>query len=210
MKAVRGFLRWRPVSAAARWTIAWGGVGLLLVVSNLLWLGVTLGYGALHSRVEIRVHAADDGRIVAEPGLDEAVLSDAALRHWVVMATVEVFTVGYHDVEHRRAQWRRYFTDRGYRAFVGQRAEALRRVREGYQVVAAKARGAPEIVERAVVDGRRIWRIRLPVRITARRAGGSDDHEDGVARIGVVRVPFSGERPGGIAISDLRLVEGVG
>ena len=210
MNAVRGFVRRRPGSERLRWTIGWRGVGLLLVASNLLWVGVTVGYGALHSTVEIRVHAADDGRIVAEPGLEEAVLSDAALRHWVVMATVEVLTVGYHDVEHRRGQWRRYFTERGYRAFVTQRAEALQRVREDYAVVSARARGAPEIVERDVSEGRRVWRIRLPVRITARRAGGSDEHEDGIARIGVVRVPLSGEQPGGIAISDLRFVEGVG
>ena len=201
--------RW-PGAVAVRWRLGWRGVGLVMVASNILWVAVVVSYGVQYSTVEIRVPAANDGRIADEPGLDEAVFSDAALRHWVVMAVVEVFTVGYHDVEYRRGQWRRYFTAAGYQDFVENRAAALRTVREDYEVVSATARGAPEIVERGVVEGRRLWQIRMPLRITVNRAGRMAEHEDGEATISVVRVGLSEQRPAGVALSGLRFREGAG
>ena len=182
---------------------AWKRIAGWLAVSNVAIAVALAGYVWLHSTTYITVAATADGRVVPLTPLDEPIMSDSALKNWVVAAVTEAFTLGHHDWRARLSAVRRHFTDDGYDSFLNGLEESLllARLRENRQVSSAVATGAPVIVDTRRFRGSIAWEVEFPMLVTF-QAGAKRLDQALVARVLVTRVPLS-ERETGIGITRL-------
>ena len=181
----------------------WRRIAAVLAAANLLATAALAGYVHLHSTVYVAVAATPDGRLIRLTPLDEPVMSDAALKNWVVSAVTEAFTLGHHDWRMRLSAAREHFTDDGYESFLKGLEDSLilDRLRENLQVASAVAQGAPVITEARRIGGRLAWRVEFPFLLTF--AVGARRLDRGmIARVLVTRVPLS-ERARGIGIAQI-------
>ena len=181
----------------------WRWVAVLAVVCNLLTVVVLVGYIFLHSTVYITVAATPDGRLIELTPLDEPIMSDAALKNWVVAAVTEAFTLGHHDWRMRLSAIRESFTDAGYDSFLKGLEDSLflDRLRDNLQVASAVAQGAPVITDTHFFEGRIGWAVEFPILVTF-QAGTRRVSQHLIANVLVFRVPFE-ERVTGIGIAQL-------
>lgn len=161
------------------------------------------GYIWFHSTIYITVAATPDGRVIELTPLDEPIMSDAALKNWVVAAVTEAFTLGHHDWRARLSAVRRHFTDDGYEAFLRGLEESLllSRLKEHRQVASAVATGSPVIVDTRRYRGRIAWEIEFPMLLTF-QAGAKRRDQGLTSKVLVTRVPLS-DRVTGIGIARL-------
>lgn len=182
---------------------AWRRVALVLVVA-VAALSVTVVGLVMRDRPVDRAFAAtSDGRVIPLTPLDEPVMTQAALRSWVVTALTEAFTLGHHDYRLRLGQVREYFTDDGYESFTEQLEASLllERVVDYRQVTAAVANGAPVITSFSSWKGRGLWRLETPLLLTF-YAGNRQETEKLLVTALVMRVERE-ERPAGIGIQQI-------
>ena len=182
---------------------AWRSTALALLAGNLALTAALAGYIHLHSTVYVTVAATPDGRLIELTPLDRPVLSDAALRGWVVSAVTEALTLGHHDWRRRLAAVREHFTDDGHDSFIDglERSLYLDRLRDNLQVASAVASAPPVILRAGTLDGRHAWTLEFPLQIVF-EAGNQRLHRDLVAQVLAIRVPRE-DRPLGIAIQQL-------
>ena len=176
-------------------------LGLMTVVVVLAAAVVAL---ALRDRPVDRAFAATpDGRVIELTPLDEPVMSQAALRSWVVTSITEAFTLGYHDYRLRLGQVREHFTDEGYGGYTEQLEKSLllERILQYRQVTSAVARGAPVITDATMWQGRAMWTLEVPLLLTF-HAGNRQETEELLVSALVVRVNRE-ERPAGIGIQQI-------
>lgn len=182
---------------------AWRRVALVLVVAVLALSLAVVGL-VMRGRPMDRAYAAtEDGRVIPLTPLAEPVMTQAALRSWVVTALTEAFTLGHHDYRMRLGQVREYFTDDGYESFTEQIEASLllQRVVEYRQVTAAVAGGAPVITHSHTWKGRGVWTLETPLLVTF-YAGNRQETEKLLVTALVMRVARE-ERPAGIGIQQI-------
>ena len=182
---------------------AWRRMALGLLVAVLALSAAVTGLVLRDRPVDRAFAATPDGRVIELTPLDEPVMSQAALRSWVVTAVTEAFTLGYHDYRRRLGQVREHFTDDGYDGYTEQleRSLLLERVVEYRQVTSAVARGAPVITSASIWQGRAVWTLEIPLLVTF-HAGNRQETENLLVSTLVMRVKRE-ERPAGIGIQQI-------
>ncbi|MDD9982727.1 MAG: DotI/IcmL/TraM family protein [Gammaproteobacteria bacterium] len=183
--------------------LTWRRVALGLTVAVLVLAAAVAGLVSRDRPMDRAFAATPDGRVIELTPLDAPVMTQAALRSWVVTALTEAFTLGYHDYRLRLGQVREYFTDDGYRGFTEQLDVSLllERVIEHRQVTAAVAAGAPVITRRTTWQGRAMWTLETPLLITF-YAGNRQEKQELLVSTLVMRVQRE-ERPAGIGIQQI-------
>ena len=182
---------------------AWRRVALVLVVAVVALSLAVVGL-VMRGRPMDRAYAAtEDGRVIPLTPLAQPVMTQAALRSWVVTALTEAFTLGHHDYRMRLGQVREYFTDDGYDSFTEQleASRLLHRIVEYRQVTSAVAGGAPVITSSRTWKGRGMWTLETPVLVTF-YAGNRQESQTLLVRALVMRVARE-ERPAGIGIQQI-------
>lgn len=182
---------------------AWRRMALGLLVAVLALSAAVTGLVLRDRPVDRAFAATPDGRVIELTPLDEPVMSQAALRSWVVTAVTEAFTLGYHDYRRRLGQVREHFTDDGYDGYTEQleRSLLLERIVEYRQVTSAVARGAPVITSANIWRGRAVWTLEIPLLVTF-HAGNRQETENLLVSTLVMRVNRE-ERPAGIGIQQI-------
>ena len=188
-----------------RW---WRRLAALLAASNVATVAALAGYIWFHSTTYITVAATPDGRVIELTPLDEPIMSDAALKNWVVASVTEAFTLGHHDWRARLSAVRRHFTDDGYDSFLKGLEESLliSRLRDQRQVASAVATGAAVILDTRRYRGRIAWEIEFPMLLTL-QAGAKRRDQPLRTMVLVTRVPLS-DRVTGIGIARIRATRG--
>ena len=181
----------------------WRRVALVLVVVVVLQAGAVVGL-VLRDRPVDRAYAATpDGRVIELTPLEQPVMSQAALRSWVVRALSEALTMGHHDYRLRLGQVAEFFTDEGYESYTEQlgKSQVLERIREYRQVAAAVAREVPVITKASKWKGRGMWTLEVPMALTF-YAGNRKETVHLLVSVLVMRVKRE-ERPAGIGIQQI-------
>ena len=143
----------------------------------------------------------EDGRLVPMIALNEPNLSNSALLSWTAQAATEVWTFGFHDYKRRLQEASRNFTRRGWASFTQalERSRIIEMVQQNQFVVTAAPRSAPTIISEGVQNGRYIWTVELPLKLTY-QAGSKTRSDNLLIRLKIVRVPKL-ESPNGIGIN---------
>ena len=182
---------------------AWRRVALGLLAVALVLSAAVIGLVLRDRPVDRAFAATPDGRVIPLTPLEEPVMSQAALRSWVVTAVTEAFTLGYHDYRLRLGQVREHFTEDGYDGYTAQLEKSLllERIVEYRQVTSAVASGAPVITRATIWQGRAVWTLEVPVLVTF-HAGNRQETERLLVSALVMRVNRE-ERPAGIGIQQI-------
>lgn len=107
--------------------------------------------------------------------LDQPALDDTAVTAWAARAAADVMTFGHHNIDQHMAQTEGYFTPKGWENF----REALKtsrfeqKVRDSDQVIDAKAKLDPVIMQEGVENGVYRWIVKFPLLLTIKEAGAS-------------------------------------
>ncbi len=141
-----------------------------------------------------------DGRIMKLVPLNLPNMSTSALMSWVVQSSTEVMTFGYHDYQRRLQQSSRHFTRYGWETFTNalQRSRIVESVEALRQVVTAKPRSAPILVQEGVFNGKYRWVVDLPLEVSY-KATTSGRTDNLMVRMVIDRV-MSLENPNGVGI----------
>ncbi len=141
-----------------------------------------------------------DGRIMKLVPLNLPNMSTSALMSWVVQSSTEVMTFGYHDYQRRLQQSSRHFTRYGWETFTNalQRSRIVESVEALRQVVTAKPRSAPILVQEGVFNGKYRWVVDLPLEVSY-KAAASGRTDNLMVRMVIDRV-MSLENPNGVGI----------
>lgn len=141
---------------------------VLLIVSFVSYMTV--------SKPQDRYFATTaDGRIMKLVPLDEANMSTSSLMSWVAQATTEVMTFGFHDYQTRLQKSARHFTRHGWEGFTNalQKSKIIDAVIASSQVVTAKPKSAPILVQEGVFGGKYRWVVDLPLQVSYKSATAS-------------------------------------
>lgn len=142
-----------------------------------------------------------EGRRMPLIGLSEPAINNNAILQWTTQAAVQVMTFGFHDINQRFLDSKKFFTDKGWGSF----SEAM--VKSGIfasvttqqQIITAIPMGDAKLVYEGLrEDGGYAWDIEVPLVLTA-RAGAKQKTELSSAVITVRKVPTR-QNPNGLAI----------
>jgi len=141
-----------------------------------------------------------DGRIMTLVPLDKPNMSTSALMSWVAQATTETMTFGFHDYQTRLQKASRHFTRHGWEGFTKalQKSKIIESVEATNQVVTAKPKSAPILVQEGVFNGKYRWVVDLPLQINY-RSGANSRVDNLMVRLVIDRVT-SLENPYGVGI----------
>jgi len=166
---------------------------VLLIISFVSYMTV--------SRPQDRYFATTaDGRIMKLVPLDLANMSTSSLMSWVAQATTEVMTFGFHDYQTRFQKSARHFTRHGWEGFTNalQKSKIVESVIASSQVVTAKPKSAPILIQEGVFGGKYRWVVDLPLQVSY-KSGATSRVDNLMVRLVIDRVT-SLENPYGVGI----------
>ena len=142
-------------------------VVLLLLALNGL-LVVAMVEQLMSSPPPVYFATTATGEIIKWQPLDEPVVEESAVTQFVTDAVMTAFSLDYL---HFRAQLQRasaYFTPYGWKTFLAafKKSNNLSTLVDLKMVSDVKITGAPQVIQKAIVDGRYAWKVSLPVVMT--------------------------------------------
>lgn len=142
-----------------------------------------------------------EGRRMQLIALSEPAINTNAILQWTTQAAVQIMTFGFHDLNQRFADSKKFFTDKGWASF----SEAMvnsgifASVNKQQQIITAIPSGDPTVLYEGLrEDGSYAWDIQVPLLLTA-RAGEHQRTARSTAIITVKKVPTK-DNPNGLAI----------
>lgn len=163
---------------------------------------ITIIFYMFQTRPDDRFFATTiDGRILQLTALDHQNLSDSALFAWLVEASMDTMSFGFHDFQRRLQSSTQYFTRDGWESFASmlQEMRLIETLEQGQMVVSMVPRSAPVVVQRGVVEGRYRWVIDMDFNVTLQGRGQGNARPLRL-RLTVDRVPAL-ENVKGVAIA---------
>lgn len=142
----------------------------LLIINCIL--GFTIGYKISHPPQPQYFATTPDGRIINIHPLSDPVVTDDFVLQWSTQAAQAAFDLDY---VHWRQQLQRVssnFTPYGWKWFLNQfkATNNLKTLVSEKMVSNAEVTGAPQLVEKTVVDGHFAWKIQVPMLVTYQNA----------------------------------------
>lgn len=170
-----------------------------VIISALI---ITIIFYMFQTRPDNRFFATTvDGRILQLTALDHQSLTDSALFAWLVEASMDTMSFGFHDFQRRLQSSTQYFTREGWESFASmlQEMRLIETLEQGQMVVSMVPRSAPVIIQRGVVEGRYRWVIDMDFTVTLQGRGQGNVRPLRL-RLTVERVPAL-ENVRGVAIA---------
>src|SRR3989344_3989240 len=174
---------------------------LLLVVLNT-FLAALLIYEGTHPPKPQYFAITDDGRMIDLHPLSDPVVSDGRVLQWSAVAAQKAFELDFLHWRDQLQEASQYFTPDGWKYFLNalQSTNNLKTLTDLNMVSNAVITGAPEIQEKAIVDGHYAWKIQLPLLVTYVNANRTINQPTLVTMV-VVRMPVQ-DTPDQIAINN--------
>lgn len=140
---------------------------IAMAVINLALLGLVIYRVANPPQPQYFATTAD-GRVILEHPLTDPSLSDDAVLQWTANSVHKAFSL---DFVHWREQLQDAsvnFTQSGWNYFSEtlKKSDNLKTLVDLKMVANADVTGAPQVIQKAVVDGHYAWSIRMPMLIT--------------------------------------------
>lgn len=174
---------------------------LLAILVNLL-LALTIVYKWTHPPQPQYFPTTSDGRMILLHPLTDPAVSDDFVIQWATNAVSASFSLDY---VHWRAQLQtasNNFTPYGWQWFLKalESTNNLKTLTTQKMVSDASITGAPQITQKAILDGHYAWKVEMPILVTYSGAGNTIQMPMHVILI-VIRVPVQ-DYPQRIAINN--------
>jgi intracellular multiplication protein IcmL len=176
-------------------------VFLFLLALNALLVTTMIGQ-MMSSPPPVYFATTATGQIIKWQPLNEPVVQESGVTQFVTDAVMTAFSLDYL---HFRAQLQRasaYFTPYGWKTFLAafKKSNNLTTLVDLKMVSDVKITGAPQVIQKAIVDGRYAWKVSLPVVMTYTGASRTIPMAMKLNLI-VLRVPVK-DNPNRIAINN--------
>ncbi|OGT52824.1 MAG: type IV secretion protein IcmL [Gammaproteobacteria bacterium RIFCSPHIGHO2_12_FULL_41_15] len=177
-------------------------IALLLMLAINIVLGITIFYRWTHPPEPQYFAATADGRIILLHAMNDPSVTDDFVLQWATNAVEKAFSLDYI---HWRAQLQdasENFTPDGWKWFLTslKNSNNLKTLTDLSMVSNATITGAPQVVEKAVVDGHYAWKIVMPMLVTFTSTGHTINMPMQVTLI-VLRMPVQ-DYPQQVAINN--------
>jgi len=173
---------------------------LVLLVNCALAFGIV--YKLTHPPEPQYFAATSDGRLINVHPLSDPVVSDDFVLQWSSTAVRQTFALDYVHWRDQLQGVSDYFSADGWKWFLQalQGTNNLKTLVDLQMVSSAKITGAPQLLDRAVLNGRYAWKISIPVLITYTSSTKNFNLPATVTLV-VIRMPIT-EAPARIAINN--------
>ncbi len=185
-------------------------LALLLVMLIDFALAFNVVYKFTHPPAPQYFAATDDGRLINIHPLSDPVVSDDFVLQWASTAVRQTFALDYVHWREQLQGVSDYFSTDGWKWFLQalQGTNNLKTLVDLQMVSSATITGAPQLLDRAVLNGRYAWKISIPVLITYASTSKNFNLPATVTLV-VVRMPIT-EAPARIAINNFIVSTGSG
>ncbi len=153
---------------------------IVLAIMILFFINVVLAtsiwYIYTHPKPPQYFPATSDGRILELPPLTVPSQSLAEVLQWANQAALSAYTYDFVNYRKQLQEASRYFTAKGWKQFLVNlgKSNTLTAVRSRKLVVTAEATGAPELINKGVVqqrfegstEKRYAWKIKIPILVS--------------------------------------------
>jgi intracellular multiplication protein IcmL len=140
---------------------------MFMLVLNLSLIGLVY-FRFTHPPIPQYFATTPDGRIINEHPLSDPTLSDEAVVQWTANAVHKAFTLDFVHWREQLQSASANFTPDGWTYFSDtlKQSDNLKTLVDLKMVADATVTGAPEVVQKGLVQGHFAWNIRLPMLIT--------------------------------------------
>lgn len=140
---------------------------LLLIVINLGLLMAVI-YKIMNPPPPQYFATTADGRMINWHPLNDPVVTDDFVLQWSVNAVEKAFSQDYIHWRQQLQEASNYFTPEGWRYFLQslKQSNNLDTLTNLKMVSDASVTGAPQILQKAVVDGVYAWKIQMPILVS--------------------------------------------
>lgn len=176
---------------------------LTILIVCLVALTITVAY-ALSREPEPRYFAVENGRMIPMVPVSTPYIKPGDLNQWVARAIMESYMIDFQNFRARISENAKYFTPEGFDDYKRSLEESgrMKTIIDGWFVGSAVPEGPPVIVQEGVVNGRYMWRVRMPIIVSYNSKTHSLPPQRLMLTVVVVRVS-SWENPYGIGISQI-------
>lgn len=178
-------------------------VSIPLMVISILVLTVFLGLSLLRDP-KPAYFAVQNGQIVPMVPVSSPYIKPGDLNQWVARAVTESYMLDFQNFRTRLAENAKYFTPEGFEDYTNslQKSGRMKMIQEGWFVGSAVPTDAPVIVNEGAVNGRYMWRLRMPVTVSYSSKTHTVPPQKLILTIVVVRVDTR-QNPYGVGISQI-------
>jgi len=178
-------------------------VSIPLMVISILVLTIFLGLSILRDP-KPSYFAVQNGQIVPMVPVSSPYVKPGDLNQWVARAVTESYMLDFQNFRTRLAENAKYFTPEGFEDYTNslQKSGRMKMIQEGWFVGSAVPTDAPVIVSEGAVNGRYMWRLRMPVTVSYSSKTHAVPPQKLMLTIVVVRVDTR-QNPYGIGISQI-------
>lgn len=140
---------------------------VVMALINLSLLGLVY-YRWTHPPQPQYFATTADGRMILEHPLTDPSLTDDAVLQWTANAVHKAFSLDFVHWREQLQEASANFTQSGWNYFSQtlQQSDNLKTLTDLKMVANATITGAPQVLQKAVVDGHYAWSIRMPMLIT--------------------------------------------
>lgn len=173
---------------------------LLLIVNAILALAI--GYKVTHPPVPQYFSMTPDGRMISQNPLNDPAVSDDFVLQWASNALRKSFSLDYMHWRDQLQTASNYFTPEGWKYFLQslKQSNNLTTLTNLKMVSDAQITGAPQIMEKAVLNGVYAWKIQIPILVNYSNVERNIQMPMEITLI-VLRVPVE-QNPNRIAINN--------
>lgn len=185
---IQARLRWATTVATNAIRVA---VGLLVIALGSLALNVVHWAASDPPRY---FAATADGRFIELAPLDEPIQSEAQVKQWVADRVRETLSIDFVDWRAQLNAQQPYYEPRAFKSLIESMQEhggMLDLVREQKLVTHVDVRQAPVVQATGLDEGRRLWRIGFPLRMSYESQSGTEATQDYEVVVTVARVPVT-------------------
>ncbi len=178
-------------------------VSIPLMVISILVLTVFLGLSLLRDP-KPAYFAVQNGQIVPMVPVNSPYIRPGDLNQWVARAVTESYMLDFQNFRTRLSENAKYFTPEGFEDYTNslQKSGRMKMIQEGWFVGSAVPTDAPVIVSEGAVNGRYMWRLRMPVTVSYSSKTHTVPPQKLMLTIVVVRVDTR-QNPYGVGISQI-------
>lgn len=183
------------------WRLMIVSIPLLLV--SILVMTIFLGMAIMRDP-KPAYFAVQNGQLIPMVPVSNPYVKPGDLNQWVARAVTESYMLDFQNFRTRLEENAKYFTPEGFKDYKNslEKSGRMKMIQEGWFVGSAVPTDAPVIISEGAVNGRYMWRIRMPVTVSYSSKTHSVPQQKLILTIVVVRVDTR-ENPYGIGITQI-------
>lgn len=176
---------------------------LPILVVMLIIMSAAFAY-AISRTPEPKYFAVENGQIIPIAPVSHPYIRPGDLNQWVARAVMDSYMLDFQNYRSRIEENAQYFTPEGFADYKRSLASSgrMKTITEGWFVSSAVPEGPPVIVQEGSVNGRYMWRMRMPILVHYNSKTHRLSPQRLMLTITVVRVQ-TWENPYGVGISQI-------